>query len=38
MEAIYESAAAGKPVKIVTPGTVPGKLDLFRGTEPKSAT
>ena len=37
MEAIYESAATGKPVKITTPGAVPGKLDLFRGTEPKSA-
>ena len=37
MEAIYESAAAGKPVKITTPGAVPGKLDLFRGTEPKPA-
>ncbi len=37
MEAIYESAAAGKPVRITTPGAVPGKLDLFRGTEPKSA-
>ena len=37
MEAIYESAAAGKPVKITTPGAVPGSLDLFRGTEPKSA-
>ena len=36
MEAIYESAASGKPVPITTPGAVPGKLDLFRGAEPKS--
>ena len=37
MEAIYESASAGKPVKITTPGAEEGKLDLFRGTEPKAA-
>ncbi len=35
MEAIYESAAAGKPVKINTPGAESGKLDLFRGSPPK---
>ena len=38
MEAIYESASSGKPVKITTPGAETGKLDLFRGTEPKSAS
>ncbi len=37
MEAIYESAASGKPVKITTPGAGAGKLDLFRGTPPKEA-
>ena len=36
MEAIYESAAAGKPVKITTPGAEPDKLDLFRGTVPQA--
>ena len=36
MEAIYESAASGKPVKIVTPGAGAGKLDLFRGDAPKA--
>ena len=36
MEAIYESAASGRPVKINTPGAESGKLDLFRGTTPKS--
>ena len=37
MEAIYESAAAGKPVRIATPGAGAGKLDLFRGEAPKPA-
>lgn len=36
MEAIYESAASGKPVKIATPGAGAGKLDLFRGDAPKT--
>ena len=36
MEAIYESASSGKPVRITTPGAAPGKLDLFRGAPPKS--
>ena len=36
MEAIYDSAAGGKPVKIATPGAGAGKLDLFRGEAPKS--
>ena len=35
MEAIYESAASGKLVKIATPGAGAGKLDLFRGDAPK---
>ena len=38
MEAIYESAASGKPVAISTPEAVPGKLDVFRGTPPASAS
>ena len=37
MEAIYESAATGKPVAIKTPGAGAGKLDIFRGEPPKSA-
>lgn len=36
MEAIYESAASGKPVRIATPGAGAGKLDLFRGEAPKT--
>ena len=36
MEAIYESAASGKPVKIATPGAGAGKLDLFRGEAPET--
>ncbi len=36
MEAIYESAASGKTVKIATPGAGAGKLDLFRGEAPKA--
>ena len=36
MEAIYESASSGKPVRIVTPGSGAGKLDLFRGEAPKT--
>ena len=35
MEAIYESAASGQPVKIATPAAGAGKLDLFRGDAPK---
>ena len=31
MEALYASAATGKPVKLTTPGAGAGKLDLFRG-------
>ena len=38
MEAIYESASSGRPVKITTPGADPGKLDLFRGMEPMPVT
>ena len=38
MEAIYASAASGKPVAIRTAGVSPGKLDLFRGTAPQSAS
>ena len=35
MEALYESAATGKPVKLTVPAG--GKLDLFRGEAPKTA-
>ena len=38
MEALYASAASGKPVKLATPGAGAGKLDLFRGDAPKSAS
>ncbi len=38
MEAIYESAASGRSVAIKTPGAGAGKLDIFRGEAPKSAT
>ncbi len=38
MEALYASAATGKPVKLTTPGAGAGKLDLFRGEPPKSAS
>ena len=37
MEAIYESAASGRPVAIKTPGAGNGKLDIFRGEVPDSA-
>ena len=33
MEALYASAASGKPVKLAVPGG--GKLDVFRGEAPK---
>ena len=36
MEALYASAATGRPVKLTTPGAGAGKLDLFRGEPPKS--
>ena len=38
MEALYESAATGKPVKLATPENRAGKLDLFRGDKPEGTT
>ncbi len=35
MEALYESAATGKPVKLALPAG--GKLDMFRGEAPKGS-
>ena len=34
MEAIYESANTGKPVRLIA--AAPGELDQFRGTPPQS--
>ena len=35
MEALYASAASGKPIKLSASGEGTGKLDLFRGESPK---